>query len=43
MSLLFMISAVPTAGQMLAALTDGEVGGEPYDRELPARQRATLY
>lgn len=35
--------AVPTAGQMLAALTDGEVGGEPYDRELPARQRATLY
>jgi len=34
---------VPTAGQMLAALTQGEVGGEPYDRELPQRQRSTLY
>jgi PPOX class probable FMN-dependent enzyme len=34
---------VPSAGQMLAALTHDEVGGEPYDRELPQRQRATLY
>jgi PPOX class probable FMN-dependent enzyme len=34
---------VPTAGAMLAALTDGAVGGERYDRDLPARQRETLY
>lgn len=37
------LSAVPTAGQMLAALTQDEVGGEQYDQALPARQRATLY
>ena len=35
--------AVPTAGTMLAALTDSSVGGDAYDSELPARQRATLY
>jgi PPOX class probable FMN-dependent enzyme len=36
-------SAVPTAGTMLSALTENQVGGEDYDRELPARQRSTLY
>ena len=35
--------AVPTAGRMLAALTGNDIDGETYDRELPARQRATLY
>lgn len=34
---------VPTAGEMLAALTAQEVGGEAYDRDLPLRQRSTLY
>lgn len=34
---------VPSPGKILAALTDSEIGGETYDRELPARQRATLY
>ncbi|MBL8310607.1 MAG: pyridoxamine 5'-phosphate oxidase family protein [Burkholderiales bacterium] len=34
---------VPTAGAMLAALSSDEVGGPAYDRDLPARQRSTLY
>jgi PPOX class probable FMN-dependent enzyme len=34
---------VPTAGAILAAITAGEFDGESYDRELPARQKATLY
>lgn len=34
---------VPTAGAMLSALTHAAIDGEAYDRELPARQRATLY
>lgn len=34
---------VPSPGRILAALTDSEIDGEQYDRELPARQRATLY
>jgi PPOX class probable FMN-dependent enzyme len=34
---------VPTAGEMLAALTNGEVGGSAYDAALRARQEATLY
>lgn len=34
---------VPTPGQVLAALTDAEVDAEKYDRDLPARQRSTLY
>ena len=34
---------VPSPGKILSALTDSEVDGEAYDRELPARQRATLY
>jgi PPOX class probable FMN-dependent enzyme len=35
--------AVPTAGQIMGALSDPDFDEEKYDRELPARQRATLY
>ncbi|TSA13737.1 MAG: pyridoxamine 5'-phosphate oxidase family protein [Betaproteobacteria bacterium] len=34
---------VPTAGEILAAVTDGSVGGKRYDDELPQRQAKTLY
>ena len=34
---------VPTAGAMLAALTNDAINGDEYDRALPARQHATLY
>ncbi|MCY1550489.1 pyridoxamine 5'-phosphate oxidase, FMN-binding family [compost metagenome] len=34
---------VPTPGAILSALTDAAFDGESYDRELPARQRSTLY
>jgi hypothetical protein len=34
---------VPTPGAILSALTQSRIDGEQYDRELPARQRATLY
>lgn len=34
---------LPSAGQILAAVSNGEVGGEGYDRDLPERQRTTLY
>ena len=34
---------VPTPGAMLEALTDGGIDGAAYDRELPDRQRRTLY
>jgi hypothetical protein len=34
---------LPSPGKILAALTDGGFDGATYDRELPARQRATLY
>ena len=34
---------VPTAGQMLEALTQAGIDGAAYDRELPERQRKTLY
>jgi PPOX class probable FMN-dependent enzyme len=36
-------AGVPTAGEMLQALTEGGIDGERYDTELPVRQRATLY
>ncbi|TWO72173.1 pyridoxamine 5'-phosphate oxidase family protein [Caenimonas sedimenti] len=36
-------AGVPTAGALLQALTDAGIDGEQYDRELPTRQRATLY
>ena len=34
---------VPTPGAILSALTDAAFDGAAYDRELPARQRASLY
>lgn len=34
---------VPTAGAILKAVTSGEFDGDKYDRELPERQKATLY
>ena len=34
---------VPTPGAILSVLTDAAFDGATYDRELPARQRATLY
>lgn len=34
---------VPTAGEILSALTSNTFDGDTYDRELPARQRASLY
>lgn len=34
---------VPSAGEILAALTDDQIDGATYDRALPARQQATLY
>lgn len=34
---------LPSTGTILAALSNAEVGGEKYDRELTARQKATLY
>lgn len=36
-------AAVPTAGEMLSAITKHELGGSNYDSELPQRQRSTLY
>lgn len=36
-------SGVPTAGTMLAQLTQGDIDGDTYDSALPQRQRATLY
>ena len=35
--------AVPTAGAVLADLTDSAIDGKKYDEELFARQQATLY
>jgi PPOX class probable FMN-dependent enzyme len=36
-------SCLPTAGQILAALTESRVGGEEYDRAWPDRARQTLW
>jgi PPOX class probable FMN-dependent enzyme len=36
-------SALPSTGQVLAAVTDQRIDGETYDRELPPRLKATLY
>ncbi|WP_112661977.1 pyridoxamine 5'-phosphate oxidase family protein [Microvirga flavescens] len=35
--------AVPSAGQMLAGLSENRVGGEAYDKALPERLKTTLY
>ena len=34
---------VPTPGEILEALTQASIDGAAYDRELPQRQRTTLY
>ncbi len=34
---------VPTPGEILEALTQASIDGATYDRELPQRQRTTLY
>ena len=36
-------TALPTAGAMLAALSEGEVGGAGYDADWPERAAATLW
>jgi PPOX class probable FMN-dependent enzyme len=35
--------SLPSAGQILAALSQDRVGGEPYDREWPGRAAKTLW
>ncbi len=35
--------ALPTAGKILAAMTDGKVGGSEYDKTWPARAEKTLW
>jgi PPOX class probable FMN-dependent enzyme len=35
--------SLPSAGEILAALSDGRVGGSAYDREWPGRARQTLW
>jgi len=37
------LEQVPSAGMMLTALTESAIDGIAYDRELPERQRTTLY
>jgi len=34
---------LPTAGEILASMTDGEVGGKEYDKTWPARAEQTLW
>jgi len=36
-------ASLPTPGQILAALSGNELGGDSYDRDLPARARASLW
>jgi PPOX class probable FMN-dependent enzyme len=36
-------NSLPSAGDILAQLTGGTVGGEVYDRDMPARHQAQLY
>lgn len=38
-----LAASVPSAGAMLAAVTQNAIDGAAYDAERPARQRATLY
>ncbi|MEM9851903.1 MAG: pyridoxamine 5'-phosphate oxidase family protein [Pseudomonadota bacterium] len=37
------ISVLPTPGQILKAMTAGELDGDRYDREWPARMKKTLW
>ena len=34
---------LPSTGTILAGITKGKVGGEPYDREMPEKLKAGLY
>jgi PPOX class probable FMN-dependent enzyme len=36
-------STIPSAGAILAALSEGQIDGKAYDHALPARQLSTLY
>jgi len=36
-------TALPSTGEMLAAVTDQRIDAQTYDRELPPRLKATLY
>ena len=36
-------ASIPTAGQILAALTEDRVGGESYDQAWPARAKQTMW
>jgi uncharacterized protein len=36
-------ASLPTAGEILAALSENRVGGEEYDRAWPARAKSTLW
>jgi PPOX class probable FMN-dependent enzyme len=38
-----ILEKVPSAGEVLAAITNRELGGETYDQGLLERQRSTLY
>ncbi|MGB1147866.1 MAG: pyridoxamine 5'-phosphate oxidase family protein [Alphaproteobacteria bacterium] len=38
-----LVAALPTPGQILANMTDGEVGGETYDREWPERAAKSMW
>ncbi len=35
--------SLPTPGQILAVMSQGETGGEAYDREWPARAAKTMW
>lgn len=37
------VGEIPSAGTMLAALSEGQIDGKSYDDALPARQHSTLY
>ena len=34
---------LPSAGTIMASITEGQLGGEAYDRAYPERLRATIY
>jgi PPOX class probable FMN-dependent enzyme len=36
-------STLPTAGKILAEITEGKLGGEEHDRQAPARMMQTIY
>jgi PPOX class probable FMN-dependent enzyme len=36
-------SSLPTAGKILAEITDGKLGGDEHDRLAPERMKATIY